>query len=166
MHYNWIEVPVGNSVCEWCCNMFVHYQSSWAHERHQFSWVCPDLWLVVCNLSICTLCYELFFCLPHSLQEMYSKGLIPISAVKQVRALGENKFDVVTSVRTFVFRTEKEGEPLCFSVCLNQIRISFDPPLLISFKPIHSLYHSWSFIIFSLIFLSHYHLCYKIRCSE
>ncbi|RXN32713.1 arf-GAP with Rho-GAP ANK repeat and PH domain-containing 2 isoform X1 [Labeo rohita] len=43
-------------------------------------------------------------------KEMYSKGLIPISAVKQVRALGENKFEVVTSVRTFVFRAEKEGE--------------------------------------------------------
>ncbi|XP_052002385.1 arf-GAP with Rho-GAP domain, ANK repeat and PH domain-containing protein 2-like isoform X1 [Xyrauchen texanus] len=43
-------------------------------------------------------------------KEMYSKGLIPISAIKQVRALGENKFDVVTSVRTFVFRAEKEGE--------------------------------------------------------
>ncbi|TRY82780.1 hypothetical protein DNTS_031985 [Danionella cerebrum] len=44
------------------------------------------------------------------MQEMYSKGLIPISSVKQVRALGENKFEVVTSVRTFVFRAEKEGE--------------------------------------------------------
>uniref|UniRef100_A0A672T5S7 ArfGAP with RhoGAP domain, ankyrin repeat and PH domain 2 n=1 Tax=Sinocyclocheilus grahami TaxID=75366 RepID=A0A672T5S7_SINGR len=43
-------------------------------------------------------------------KEMYSKGLIPISAVKQVRALGENKFEVVTSIRTFVFRAEKEGE--------------------------------------------------------
>uniref|UniRef100_A0A9J8B555 ArfGAP with RhoGAP domain, ankyrin repeat and PH domain 2 n=1 Tax=Cyprinus carpio carpio TaxID=630221 RepID=A0A9J8B555_CYPCA len=51
-------------------------------------------------------------------KEMYSKGLIPISAVKQVRALGENKFEVVTSIRTFVFRAEKEGEPLCFSLCL------------------------------------------------
>ncbi|XP_016112302.1 arf-GAP with Rho-GAP domain, ANK repeat and PH domain-containing protein 2-like [Sinocyclocheilus grahami] len=43
-------------------------------------------------------------------KEMYSKGLIPVSAVKQVCALGENKFEVVTSVRTFVFRAEKEGE--------------------------------------------------------
>ncbi|XP_051566490.1 arf-GAP with Rho-GAP domain, ANK repeat and PH domain-containing protein 2-like [Myxocyprinus asiaticus] len=43
-------------------------------------------------------------------KEMYSKGLIPISAIKQVRALGENKFEVVTSVRIFVFRAEKEGE--------------------------------------------------------
>ncbi|XP_043100575.1 arf-GAP with Rho-GAP domain, ANK repeat and PH domain-containing protein 2 isoform X2 [Puntigrus tetrazona] len=43
-------------------------------------------------------------------KEMYSKGLIPISAVKQVRALGENRFEVVTSVRTFVFRAEKEGD--------------------------------------------------------
>ncbi|XP_065145126.1 arf-GAP with Rho-GAP domain, ANK repeat and PH domain-containing protein 2 isoform X2 [Paramisgurnus dabryanus] len=43
-------------------------------------------------------------------KEMYSKGLIPISAMKQVRPLGENKLEVVTSVRTFVFRAEKEGE--------------------------------------------------------
>ncbi|XP_052457293.1 arf-GAP with Rho-GAP domain, ANK repeat and PH domain-containing protein 2 [Carassius gibelio] len=43
-------------------------------------------------------------------KEMYSKGLIPVSAVKQVCALGENKFEVVTFVRTFVFRAEKEGE--------------------------------------------------------
>ncbi|XP_026123802.1 arf-GAP with Rho-GAP domain, ANK repeat and PH domain-containing protein 2-like [Carassius auratus] len=43
-------------------------------------------------------------------KEMYSKGLIPISTVKHVRALGENKFEVVTSARTFVFRAEKEGE--------------------------------------------------------
>ncbi|KAA0723671.1 Arf-GAP with [Triplophysa tibetana] len=43
-------------------------------------------------------------------KEMYSKGLIPISAIKQVRALGENKFEVITSVRTFLFRAEKEGE--------------------------------------------------------
>lgn len=76
--------------------------------------------LVVC-LSMCSLCYELFLCLTHSLQEMYSKGLIPISAVKQVRALGENKFEVVTSVRTFVFRAEKEGEPLCYSRLLSHV---------------------------------------------
>lgn len=43
-------------------------------------------------------------------KEMYSKGLILISSIKQVRALGENKFEVITSVRTFVFRAEKDGE--------------------------------------------------------
>ncbi|XP_072543701.1 arf-GAP with Rho-GAP domain, ANK repeat and PH domain-containing protein 2 isoform X2 [Salminus brasiliensis] len=43
-------------------------------------------------------------------KEMYSKGLVPLSAVKQVRSVGENKLEVVTSQRTFVFRAEKEGE--------------------------------------------------------
>ncbi|XP_009301838.1 arf-GAP with Rho-GAP domain, ANK repeat and PH domain-containing protein 2 isoform X1 [Danio rerio] len=46
----------------------------------------------------------------NSEKEMYSKGLIPLSAVKQIRALGENKFEVVTTLRTFVFRAEKEGD--------------------------------------------------------
>lgn len=40
---------------------------------------------------------------------MYSKGLILASAIRQVRGLGDNKFEVVTSLRTFVFRAEKEG---------------------------------------------------------
>ncbi|XP_066537264.1 arf-GAP with Rho-GAP domain, ANK repeat and PH domain-containing protein 2 [Hoplias malabaricus] len=43
-------------------------------------------------------------------KEMYSKGLVPLSAVKQVRPVGDNKLEVVTSQRTFVFRAEKEGE--------------------------------------------------------
>ncbi|TSL40981.1 Arf-GAP with Rho-GAP domain, ANK repeat and PH domain-containing protein 2 [Bagarius yarrelli] len=43
-------------------------------------------------------------------KEMYSKGLVSFQAVKQVRSVGDNKFEVVTSVRTFVFRVEKEGE--------------------------------------------------------
>ncbi|XP_035375986.1 arf-GAP with Rho-GAP domain, ANK repeat and PH domain-containing protein 2 [Electrophorus electricus] len=43
-------------------------------------------------------------------KDMYSKGLVPLSAIKQVRSVGENKMEVVTSLRTFVFRAEKEGE--------------------------------------------------------
>ncbi|XP_017328101.1 arf-GAP with Rho-GAP domain, ANK repeat and PH domain-containing protein 2 isoform X1 [Ictalurus punctatus] len=43
-------------------------------------------------------------------KEMYSKGLVSLIAVKQVRSVGDNKFEVVTSMRTFVFRVEKEGE--------------------------------------------------------
>ncbi|KAK1797145.1 hypothetical protein P4O66_008528 [Electrophorus voltai] len=42
--------------------------------------------------------------------DMYSKGLVPLLAIKQVRSVGENKMEVVTSLRTFVFRAEKEGE--------------------------------------------------------
>ncbi|KAM3591133.1 uncharacterized protein V6R79_022991 [Siganus canaliculatus] len=43
-------------------------------------------------------------------KEMYSKGMILASAIRQVRGLGDNKFEVVTSLRTFIFRAEKEGE--------------------------------------------------------
>ncbi|KAM3849702.1 arf-GAP with Rho-GAP domain, ANK repeat and PH domain-containing protein 2 [Diretmus argenteus] len=43
-------------------------------------------------------------------KDMYSKGMILTSAIRQVRGLGDNKFEVVTSLRTFVFRAEREGE--------------------------------------------------------
>ncbi|XP_041820950.1 arf-GAP with Rho-GAP domain, ANK repeat and PH domain-containing protein 2 [Chelmon rostratus] len=43
-------------------------------------------------------------------KEMYSKGMILASAIRQVRGLGDNKFEVVTSLRTFTFRAEREGE--------------------------------------------------------
>ncbi|XP_061664829.1 arf-GAP with Rho-GAP domain, ANK repeat and PH domain-containing protein 2 isoform X2 [Syngnathoides biaculeatus] len=43
-------------------------------------------------------------------KEMYSKGMILATAIRQVRGLGDNKFEVVTSLRTFIFRAEKEGE--------------------------------------------------------
>ncbi|KAM4714884.1 arf-GAP with Rho-GAP domain, ANK repeat and PH domain-containing protein 2 isoform 2-T2 [Anableps anableps] len=43
-------------------------------------------------------------------KEMYSKGLILVSAIRQVKGLGDNKFEVVTGLRTFTFRAEKEGE--------------------------------------------------------
>uniref|UniRef100_A0A672J4M8 ArfGAP with RhoGAP domain, ankyrin repeat and PH domain 2 n=1 Tax=Salarias fasciatus TaxID=181472 RepID=A0A672J4M8_SALFA len=52
-------------------------------------------------------------------KEMYSKGMIFASAIRQVRGLGDNKFEVVTLLRTFVFRAEREGttsaslSPLC-----------------------------------------------------
>ena len=54
---------------------------------------------------------------------MYSKGLVLASAIRQVRGLGDNKFEVVTSLRTFIFRAEREGTTStsftlfqCFSV--------------------------------------------------
>ncbi|XP_076016093.1 arf-GAP with Rho-GAP domain, ANK repeat and PH domain-containing protein 2 isoform X2 [Genypterus blacodes] len=43
-------------------------------------------------------------------KEMYSKGMILASAIRQLRGLGDNKFEVVTSFRTFTFRAEGEGE--------------------------------------------------------
>ncbi|XP_075968579.1 arf-GAP with Rho-GAP domain, ANK repeat and PH domain-containing protein 2, partial [Anarhichas minor] len=43
-------------------------------------------------------------------KEMYSKGMILASAVRQVRGLGDNKFEVVTALRTFTFRADREGE--------------------------------------------------------
>ncbi|KAM6908958.1 arf-GAP with Rho-GAP domain, ANK repeat and PH domain-containing protein 2 [Xenentodon cancila] len=43
-------------------------------------------------------------------KEMYSKGMILVSAIRQVRGLGDNKFEVVTFLRTFTFRAEREAE--------------------------------------------------------
>ncbi|KPP73352.1 hypothetical protein Z043_107566 [Scleropages formosus] len=43
-------------------------------------------------------------------QDMFSKGFVHISAVSNVRSVGDNKFEVVTSQRVFVFRVEKEGK--------------------------------------------------------
>uniref|UniRef100_A0A8C3MB22 Uncharacterized protein n=1 Tax=Geospiza parvula TaxID=87175 RepID=A0A8C3MB22_GEOPR len=42
--------------------------------------------------------------------EVFSKGIILLSAIATVRTHGENKFEVVTSHRTFVFRVDKEEE--------------------------------------------------------
>uniref|UniRef100_A0AAQ5ZHH9 ArfGAP with RhoGAP domain, ankyrin repeat and PH domain 2 n=1 Tax=Amphiprion ocellaris TaxID=80972 RepID=A0AAQ5ZHH9_AMPOC len=51
-------------------------------------------------------------------KEMYSKGMILASAIRQVRGLGDNKFEVVTSLRTFIFRAEREGTTSAFfSLC-------------------------------------------------
>ncbi|NWW48846.1 ARAP2 protein, partial [Pedionomus torquatus] len=43
-------------------------------------------------------------------KEVFSKGIILLSAIATVRVHGENKFEVVTSHRTFVFRADKEEE--------------------------------------------------------
>ncbi|XP_057710856.1 arf-GAP with Rho-GAP domain, ANK repeat and PH domain-containing protein 2-like isoform X1 [Corythoichthys intestinalis] len=51
-------------------------------------------------------------------KEMYSKGMILATAIRQVRTLGDNKFEVVTSLRTFIFRAEKEGERREWMACL------------------------------------------------
>ncbi|XP_069781089.1 arf-GAP with Rho-GAP domain, ANK repeat and PH domain-containing protein 2 isoform X3 [Narcine bancroftii] len=43
-------------------------------------------------------------------KEMYSKGIIPLSSIKLVHRLGDNKFEVVSFNRIFTFRVEKEGD--------------------------------------------------------
>ncbi|XP_028941691.1 arf-GAP with Rho-GAP domain, ANK repeat and PH domain-containing protein 2, partial [Antrostomus carolinensis] len=43
-------------------------------------------------------------------KEVFSKGVILLSAIATARVHGENKFEVVTSHRTFVFRVDKEEE--------------------------------------------------------
>ncbi|XP_058526207.1 arf-GAP with Rho-GAP domain, ANK repeat and PH domain-containing protein 2 isoform X2 [Ochotona princeps] len=56
-------------------------------------------------------------------REMYSKGIIPLSAISTVRVQGDNKFEVVTTQRTFVFRVEKEEERNDWiSVLLNALK--------------------------------------------
>ncbi|XP_078071834.1 arf-GAP with Rho-GAP domain, ANK repeat and PH domain-containing protein 2 isoform X2 [Mustelus asterias] len=43
-------------------------------------------------------------------KEMYSKGIVPLSSINTVHGLGDNKFEVVSSIRTFTFRVEKEDD--------------------------------------------------------
>lgn len=43
-------------------------------------------------------------------QDAYPKGVIPLAAIQMARPAKDNKFEVVTNPRVFVFRTEGEGE--------------------------------------------------------
>lgn len=43
-------------------------------------------------------------------QDMYPKGVIPLAAIQMARIAKDNKFEVVTSHRTFVFRADNEGK--------------------------------------------------------
>ncbi|KAG9345431.1 hypothetical protein JZ751_008575 [Albula glossodonta] len=65
-------------------------------------------------------------------KEMYSKGLIPTWAMDRVRGLGDNKFEVVTSQRTFVFRVEKEGDKCDW---INALQIAMRTRAPVSQKP-------------------------------
>ncbi|XP_049565563.1 arf-GAP with Rho-GAP domain, ANK repeat and PH domain-containing protein 2 isoform X2 [Orcinus orca] len=57
-------------------------------------------------------------------KEKYSKGIIPLSAISTVRVQGDNKFEVVTTQRTFVFRVEKEEERNDWiSILLNALKL-------------------------------------------
>lgn len=49
-------------------------------------------------------------CLLGLLQEPYPKGLIPLSVIEMARPTKDNKFQVVTGHRIFVFRAESEGK--------------------------------------------------------
>ncbi|MEQ2287612.1 hypothetical protein AMECASPLE_014396 [Ameca splendens] len=69
---------------------------------------------------------------------MYSKGLILVSAIRQVKGLGDNKFEVVTGLRTFTFRAEKEGERQEWMVTL---QTATRPPASSSQKHSDSLPH-------------------------
>lgn len=42
-------------------------------------------------------------------QDAYPKGVIPLAAIQMARPAKDNKFEVVTHPRIFVFRTENEG---------------------------------------------------------
>ncbi|KAI3376380.1 hypothetical protein L3Q82_016862 [Scortum barcoo] len=69
-------------------------------------------------------------------KEMYSKGMILASAIRQVRGLGDNKFEVVTSLRTFIFRAEREGER---QEWMETLQTTTRPPACGSQKPSDSL---------------------------
>ncbi|KAM4706591.1 arf-GAP with Rho-GAP domain, ANK repeat and PH domain-containing protein 2 [Discoglossus pictus] len=46
----------------------------------------------------------------HSDRDVYSKGKISLSAITKTQLLGESKIEIVTSLRTYIFRVEKEGD--------------------------------------------------------
>uniref|UniRef100_A0A8C4H3R2 Arf-GAP with Rho-GAP domain, ANK repeat and PH domain-containing protein 2 n=1 Tax=Dicentrarchus labrax TaxID=13489 RepID=A0A8C4H3R2_DICLA len=71
-------------------------------------------------------------------KEMYSKGMILASAIRQVRGLGDNKFEVVTSLRTFIFRAEREGER---QEWMETLQTATRPPACGSQKRSNSLPH-------------------------
>uniref|UniRef100_A0A7N6BWY1 ArfGAP with RhoGAP domain, ankyrin repeat and PH domain 2 n=1 Tax=Anabas testudineus TaxID=64144 RepID=A0A7N6BWY1_ANATE len=74
-------------------------------------------------------------------KEMYSKGMILASAIRQVRGLGDNKFEVITSLRTFIFRAEKEGER---QEWMETLQTTTRPPSCGSQKRSDSLSHLFS----------------------
>ncbi|XP_047462569.1 arf-GAP with Rho-GAP domain, ANK repeat and PH domain-containing protein 2 [Mugil cephalus] len=71
-------------------------------------------------------------------KEMYSKGMILATAIRQVRGLGDNKFEVVTSLRTFIFRADREGER---QEWMETLQTATRPPACGSQKRSNSLTH-------------------------
>ncbi|XP_069374868.1 arf-GAP with Rho-GAP domain, ANK repeat and PH domain-containing protein 2 isoform X2 [Paralichthys olivaceus] len=71
-------------------------------------------------------------------KEMYSKGMILASAIRHVRGLGDNKFEVITALRTFTFRAEREGER---QEWMETLQSATHPPASGSQKPSDSLLH-------------------------
>lgn len=47
---------------------------------------------------------------PALFQDAYPKGVIPLAAIQIARPAKDNKFEIVTSQRIFVFRTDNEGK--------------------------------------------------------
>ena len=43
-------------------------------------------------------------------KDPYPKGVIPLAAIQMARMAKDNKFEIVTSHRTFVFRADNEGK--------------------------------------------------------
>lgn len=43
-------------------------------------------------------------------QDAYSKRFIPVSSISRVASVGDQKFEVITNNRNFVFRAENDGE--------------------------------------------------------
>lgn len=47
---------------------------------------------------------------PALFQDVYPKGVIPLAAIQMARPAKDNKFEIVTSQRIFVFRADNEGK--------------------------------------------------------
>ena len=59
------------------------------------------------------------------LQEVYSKRIIPTAAITGVTNVGEQKFEVVTANRTFLFKAESDCESVCvYILCCSSLVVS------------------------------------------
>jgi len=59
-------------------------------------------------------------------QDAYPKGVIPLAAIQMARVAKDNKFEIVTSHRTFVFRADNDGKcsiflHWCLCICIRKI---------------------------------------------
>ncbi len=82
----------------------------------------------VLNLTVCVLYHPLLMgrlnacvcvCVCVCVQDIYSKRIIPTVSITGVVNVGEQKFEVVTHNRTFLFRAESDCECTdCVCVCV------------------------------------------------
>lgn len=67
--------------------------------------LCHQLLIVQLNTNECVFVV--------CMQDVYSKRIIPTACITGLVNVGDQKFEVVTYNRTFLFRAESDGECVC-----------------------------------------------------